>query len=94
MDFLRFARESSPKMELCVQDMGVGAGGDGVSVLVAAWERRVAAARAGDILRGLRAKRARAMRLAHHAAQTHDAAWRDQGVYRLIVIHLSSRDTA
>ncbi|XP_047032412.1 SH2 domain-containing protein 4A-like [Helicoverpa zea] len=61
-----------------LQDMGVGAGGDGVSVLVAAWERRVAAARAGDILRGIRAKRARAMRLAHHAAQTHDAAWRDQ----------------
>lgn len=61
--------------------MGVGAGGDGVSVLVAAWERRMAAARAGDILRGLRAKRARAMRLAHHAAQTHDATWRDQGVY-------------
>lgn len=76
----------SPKTPLCVQDMGVGAGGDGVSVLVAAWERRVAAARAGDILRGLRAKRARAMRLAQHAAQTHDATWRDQGLYELAIL--------
>lgn len=62
-----------------VQDMGPGGGGDGVSVLVAAWERRVAAARAGDILRGLRARRARALRQAQHAAHSHDLAWRDQG---------------
>ncbi|XP_026733183.1 SH2 domain-containing protein 4A-like [Trichoplusia ni] len=61
-----------------LQDMGPGGGGDGVSVLVAAWERRVAAARAGDILRGLRARRARALRQAQHAAHSHDIAWRDQ----------------
>lgn len=53
--------------------------GDGVSVLVAAWERRVAAARAGDILRGLKARRARANRIAQHNALSHDATWRDQG---------------
>lgn len=61
-----------------LQDMGVNSSGDGVSVLVAAWERRVAAARAGDILRGLRARRARANRLAQHHAITHHATWKDQ----------------
>ncbi|XP_075980309.1 SH2 domain-containing protein 4B-like [Anticarsia gemmatalis] len=61
-----------------LQDIGVNSSGDGVSVLVAAWERRVAAARAGDILRGLRARRARANRIAQHNALSHDAAWRDQ----------------
>ncbi|CAD0202446.1 unnamed protein product [Chrysodeixis includens] len=58
-----------------LQDMSGGGGGDGVSVLVAAGG---AAARAGDILRGLRARRARALRQAQHAAHSHDIAWRDQ----------------
>ncbi|KAL4714845.1 hypothetical protein ACJJTC_012517 [Scirpophaga incertulas] len=52
--------------------------GDGVSNRVAAWERRVAAARAGDILRGLRARRARTLRDAQLHARDGDAAWREQ----------------
>ncbi|CAH2093190.1 unnamed protein product [Euphydryas editha] len=61
-----------------IQDGGVPCGGDGVSLRVAAWERRVAAARAGDILRGLRARRARTLRDAQLQARDEDAAWREQ----------------
>ncbi|XP_041982300.1 SH2 domain-containing protein 4B-like isoform X2 [Aricia agestis] len=57
---------------------GMGGGTEGVSVRVAAWERRVAAARAGDILRGLRARRARTLRDAQLQASREHAAWRDQ----------------
>lgn len=53
--------------------------GDGVSERVAAWERRVAAARVTDILRGLRARRARAHRDAQLTARDDDNAWREQG---------------
>ncbi|XP_032519007.2 SH2 domain-containing protein 4B-like [Danaus plexippus] len=59
-----------------IQDSGRA--GDGVSLRVAAWERRVAAARAGDILRGLRARRARTLRDAQAQAQGGDALWREQ----------------
>ncbi|XP_050677202.1 SH2 domain-containing protein 4B-like [Leptidea sinapis] len=52
--------------------------GDGVSLRVAAWERRVAAARAGDILRGLRARRARTLRDAQLQARDEDVVWREQ----------------
>ncbi|XP_013180251.1 PREDICTED: SH2 domain-containing protein 4B-like [Papilio xuthus] len=51
---------------------------DGVSLRVAAWERRVAAARAGDILRGLRARRARTLRDAQRTTHHMDAVWREQ----------------
>ncbi|KOB68278.1 SH2 domain-containing protein 4A, partial [Operophtera brumata] len=51
-------------------EIGTPNTGAGVSVKVAAWERRVAAARASDILRTLRARRA-------HATD-HDEAWREQ----------------
>ncbi|RVE39963.1 hypothetical protein evm_015387, partial [Chilo suppressalis] len=61
-----------------LQDLGLSTTGDGVSNRVAAWERRVAAARAGDILRGLRARRARTLRDAQLHANDHDAAWREQ----------------
>ncbi|XP_046969529.1 SH2 domain-containing protein 4B-like [Vanessa cardui] len=61
-----------------IQDGGVPGAGDGVSLRVAAWERRVAAARAGDILRGLRARRARTLRDAQLQAQDEDAVWREQ----------------
>ncbi|XP_045537218.1 SH2 domain-containing protein 4B isoform X1 [Papilio machaon] len=60
-----------------IQESGVGVG-DGVSLRVAAWERRVAAARAGDILRGLRARRARTLRDAQRTTQHMDAVWREQ----------------
>ncbi|XP_072944691.1 SH2 domain-containing protein 4A-like [Epargyreus clarus] len=60
-----------------VQDTGLNSEGD-VSLRVAAWERRVAAARAGDILRGLRARRARSMRDAQLRARDEDAVWREQ----------------
>lgn len=53
--------------------------GAGVSVKVAAWERRVAAARATDILRTLRARRAKTLRDAVLHATDHDEAWREQG---------------
>ncbi|XP_047535534.1 SH2 domain-containing protein 4B-like [Vanessa atalanta] len=61
-----------------IQDASVPRAGDGVSLRVAAWERRVAAARAGDILRGLRARRARTLRDAQLQAQDEDAVWREQ----------------
>ncbi|CAH0725513.1 unnamed protein product, partial [Brenthis ino] len=61
-----------------IQDSGLPRNGDGVSLRVAAWERRVAAARAGDILRGLRARRARTLRDAQLQAQDEDAVWREQ----------------
>ncbi|CAK1555550.1 unnamed protein product [Leptosia nina] len=60
-----------------VQDSNV-CRGDGVSLRVAAWERRVAAARAGDILRGLKARRARTLRDAQLQAKDEDAVWREQ----------------
>ncbi|XP_038222538.1 SH2 domain-containing protein 4B-like [Zerene cesonia] len=60
-----------------IQDSNV-CRGDGVSLRVAAWERRVAAARAGDILRGLRARRARTLRDAQLQARDDDAVWREQ----------------
>ncbi|XP_068617869.1 SH2 domain-containing protein 4B-like isoform X2 [Battus philenor] len=59
------------------QEAGLGVT-DGVSLRVAAWERRVAAARAGDILRGLRARRARTLRDAQRSTQQLDAVWREQ----------------
>ncbi|KAM3957944.1 SH2 domain-containing protein 4B [Aphomia sociella] len=60
-----------------LQELGVapGPGGDGVGERVAAWERRVAAARASDLLRGLRARRARSLQRQHH---DDDRAWQDQ----------------
>ncbi|XP_034834600.1 SH2 domain-containing protein 4B-like [Maniola hyperantus] len=61
-----------------IQDSGLPRNGDGVSLRVAAWERRVAAARAGDILRGLRARRARTLRDAQLQAHDEDAVWREQ----------------
>ncbi|XP_060804900.1 SH2 domain-containing protein 4A isoform X1 [Amyelois transitella] len=61
-----------------LQELGIPSSGDGVSNRVAAWERRVAAARAGDILRGLRARRARTLRDAQLHAQHDDRAWREQ----------------
>lgn len=61
-----------------IQDTALPRNGDGVSLRVAAWERRVAAARAGDILRGLRARRARTLRDAQLQAQDEDAVWREQ----------------
>ncbi|XP_026318411.1 SH2 domain-containing protein 4B-like [Hyposmocoma kahamanoa] len=61
-----------------LQDLGIPNNGDGVSHRVAAWERRVAAARAGDILRGLKARRARTLRDAQQHAQEDEAAWREQ----------------
>ncbi|XP_049876374.1 SH2 domain-containing protein 4B-like [Pectinophora gossypiella] len=61
-----------------LQDLGIPNTGDGVSHRVAAWERRVAAARAGDILRGLKARRARTLRDAQLHAQEDEAAWREQ----------------
>ncbi|KAL0822011.1 hypothetical protein ABMA28_005391 [Loxostege sticticalis] len=61
-----------------LQDLGIPNNGDGVSNRVAAWERRVAAARAGDILRGIRARRARTLRDAQLHAHDDDAAWREQ----------------
>lgn len=64
------------------QDLGISNNGDGVSHRVAAWERRVAAARAGDILRGLKARRARTLRDAQQHAQEDEAAWREQGKNR------------
>ncbi|XP_045522030.1 SH2 domain-containing protein 4B-like [Pieris brassicae] len=60
-----------------IQDSNV-CRGDGVSLRVAAWERRVAAARAGDILRGLKARRARTLRDAQLQAKGEDAVWREQ----------------
>ncbi|CAG9129539.1 unnamed protein product [Plutella xylostella] len=60
------------------QELGIPSGGDGVSLRVAAWERRVAAARAGDILRGLRARRARTLRDAQLHEHDADVAWREQ----------------
>ncbi|XP_013148335.1 PREDICTED: SH2 domain-containing protein 4B-like [Papilio polytes] len=60
-----------------IQESGV-VGGDGVSLRVAAWERRVAAARAGDILRGLRARRARTLRDAQRTTHQMDVVWREQ----------------
>ncbi|CAG9788897.1 unnamed protein product [Diatraea saccharalis] len=61
-----------------MQDLGLSNNGDGVSNRVAAWERRVAAARAGDILRGIRARRARTLRDAQLHAHDDDVAWREQ----------------
>ncbi|KAJ2940413.1 hypothetical protein O0L34_g92 [Tuta absoluta] len=61
-----------------LQDLGIPNNGDGVSHRVAAWERRVAAARAGDILRGLKARRAKTLRDAQLHAQEDEAAWREQ----------------
>lgn len=61
-----------------LQDIGVCGVGDGVSGRVAAWERRVAAARAGDILRGLRARRARTLRDAQLHAHHDEHVWREQ----------------
>lgn len=61
--------------------MGSGAGagdGDGVHSRVLAWERRVAGARAGDILRGIKARRARSLR-DHQLSAREDAVWREQG---------------
>ncbi|CAH2044154.1 unnamed protein product, partial [Iphiclides podalirius] len=60
-----------------LQEAGMGLT-DGVGLRVAAWERRVAAARAGDILRGLRARRARTLRDAQRTTQQMDAVWREQ----------------
>ncbi|KAJ0174469.1 hypothetical protein K1T71_009577 [Dendrolimus kikuchii] len=61
-----------------LQDIGLCNNGDGVSGRVAAWERRVAAARAGDILRGLKARRAKTLRDAQLHAHDDDRAWREQ----------------
>ncbi|KAG6450662.1 SH2 domain-containing protein 4A [Manduca sexta] len=61
-----------------LQDLGLPNNGDCVSHRVAAWERRVAAARAGDILRGIRARRAKTLRDAQLHAHDDDAAWREQ----------------
>ncbi|XP_053610471.1 SH2 domain-containing protein 4A-like [Plodia interpunctella] len=61
-----------------LQELGIPSNGDGVSNRVAAWERRVAAARAGELLRGLRARRARTLRDAQLHAQDDDRAWREQ----------------
>ncbi|XP_059048723.1 SH2 domain-containing protein 4B-like [Achroia grisella] len=58
-----------------LQELGGGCAA-GVSTRVAAWERRVAAARAGDLLRGLRARRARALR--DNQIRDDDRAWLDQ----------------
>ncbi|XP_073962128.1 SH2 domain-containing protein 4B-like [Choristoneura fumiferana] len=51
--------------------------GDGVHSRVLAWERRVAGARAGDILRGIKARRARSLR-DHQLSAREDAVWREQ----------------
>lgn len=55
-------------------------GGSGaVGSRVAAWERRVAAARATDILRGMRLRRARHLRDSEIHAHDNDHAWMEQG---------------
>ncbi|GBP56291.1 SH2 domain-containing protein 4B, partial [Eumeta japonica] len=59
-----------------LQELGLGSGD--VSGRVAAWERRVAAARAGEILRGLRLRRARQCRDSELQARDADDAWREQ----------------
>ncbi|XP_063536961.1 SH2 domain-containing protein 4B-like [Cydia strobilella] len=60
-----------------LQDLSQNSPTDGVSSRVLAWERRVAGARAGELLRGIKARRARSMRDATLNAQD-DAAWREQ----------------
>lgn len=60
-----------------LQDLGLP-NNECVSHRVAAWERRVAAARAGDILRGIRARRAKTLRDAQLHAHDDEAAWREQ----------------
>ncbi|CAK1587208.1 unnamed protein product [Parnassius mnemosyne] len=71
-NFIEGKREVIDEAGMC------GGVAEGVGPRVAAWERRVAAARAGDILRGLRARRARTLRDAHRSTHHLDAVWRDQ----------------
>ncbi|KAI8439694.1 hypothetical protein MSG28_013388 [Choristoneura fumiferana] len=77
-DGLQFLQESPGGVSWQRRGRWRGRGrGDGVHSRVLAWERRVAGARAGDILRGIKARRARSLR-DHQLSAREDAVWREQ----------------